>query len=108
VNKFEVEYLDDAVVFIRNINRKASIKLLYNISKAQKINDIKVFKKLKNTEIWEFRAKYEGLQYRLFAFWDKRKYTFVVCTHGIIKKTKKTPQKEIEKAEQIRKKYLGL
>jgi phage-related protein len=32
----------------------------------------------------------------------------VVCTHGILKKTQKTPKKEIEKAERIRKQYLGL
>lgn len=108
MNRFEIEYLTDATKFIRSINRKASAKLLYNISKAQLVNDVEVFKKLKNTKIWEFRAKYEDLQYRLFAFWDKRKNTFVVCTHGIIKKTKKTPQKEIDKAEQIRKKYLEL
>ena len=108
MNRFEIEYLTDATEFIRSINQKASAKLLYNISKAQLVNDVEVFKKLKNTEIWEFRAKYEGLQYRLFAFWDKRNNTFVVCTHGIIKKTKKTPKKEIGKAEQIRKKYLEL
>jgi phage-related protein len=32
----------------------------------------------------------------------------VLATHGIIKKTDKTPEKEIEKAEQIRLKYFEL
>jgi phage-related protein len=32
----------------------------------------------------------------------------VLATHGIIKKTGKTPEKEIEKAEQIRLKYFEL
>jgi phage-related protein len=41
----------------------------------------------------------------LFAFWDTDSNTLVVCTHGIIKKTQKTPSKEIVKAENIRKKY---
>jgi len=40
-----------------------------------------------------------------FTFWDKTndKKTLVVATHGILKKTKKTPTKEIKKAEEIRK-----
>ena len=48
-----------------------------------------------------------GLQvaYRLFAFWDKDKETLVIATHGIIKKTQKTPNKEIAKAEAIRREY---
>jgi phage-related protein len=29
----------------------------------------------------------------------------IVATHGIIKKTQKTPQKEIAKAEEIRRQY---
>jgi phage-related protein len=46
--------------------------------------------------------------YRLFAFWDKSKKnnTVVISTHGILKKTQKTPTKEIEKAENIRIEYL--
>jgi phage-related protein len=90
------------------MDRKASKKLLFTISKAQQVQDAKVFKKLKGTDIWEFRALAEGIQYRLFAFWDKRENVFVICTHGIIKKSQKTPGKEIEKAEQIRKKYFDL
>ena len=31
--------------------------------------------------------------------------TLVIATHGIIKKTQKTPSKEIAKAEAIRKEY---
>jgi phage-related protein len=63
---------------------------------------------LKNSNIWEFRAEYGSNEYRLFVFWHKQQNAFVVCTHGILKKTQKTPQKEIDKAEQIRKQYLGL
>lgn len=43
--------------------------------------------------------------YRLFAFWDKDKDTLVVATHGVIKKTQKTPSKEIAKAEVVMKQY---
>jgi phage-related protein len=44
-------------------------------------------------------------KYRFFAFWDRKRNSYVVCTHGIINKTDKTPQKEIDKAEKIRIKY---
>ena len=45
---------------------------------------------------------------KLFSFWDKSdgKETLVVATHGILKKSQKTPSKEIEKAQEIRKQYL--
>lgn len=108
MSNFDVKYLNEATEFIRSIDRKAAKKLLFNISKAQQVRDTAVFKKLKGTDIWEFRALVEGMQYRLFAFWDKRENVFVICTHGIKKKTQKTPGKEIEKAEQIRKKYFEL
>jgi phage-related protein len=45
--------------------------------------------------------------YRLFAFWDKvdNAETLVISTHGLIKKTDKTPASDLEKAERLRKKY---
>lgn len=52
-----------------------------------------------------YNSLYRG-SYELFAFWDKDKEAFVVATHGIVKKTQKTPLKEILKAEEIRKEYL--
>lgn len=45
------------------------------------------------------------MAYRLFAFWDNGNKKLVVATHGIIKKTQKTPRKEIKKAENIREQY---
>ena len=46
-----------------------------------------------------------GMAYRLFAFWDTEAQTLIVATHGIVKKTQKTPVKEINKANAIRTKY---
>ena len=60
---------------------------------------------LSNSELWEFRTLYNGLQYRLLAFWDEQEKRLVVATHGFVKKTWKVPAKEIKKAEQLRKKY---
>jgi phage-related protein len=108
VIRFDVKYLPGAITFLESIEIKAAEKLIFNISKSQAVNDPRIFKKLRNSNIWEFRAEYNSIEYRLFAFWDKRQNVFVICTHGIIKKTQKTPKREIEKAEQIRKKYLEL
>ena len=39
--------------------------------------------------------------------WDTQTDTLVIATHGIIKKTQKTPKKEIAKAERIRQEYFN-
>ncbi len=105
---FEVKYVVPATEFIRSIDRKAAKKLLFNVSKAQQVRDPAIFKKLAGADIWEFRAMAEGMQYRLFAFWVKEDNVFVIYTHGIFKKRQKTPVKEIEKAEKLRRKYFEL
>jgi len=104
--KFAVEFLPDAVGFMKEIDIKAQEKIYYNIRKAQIVTDPELFKKLTNT-IWEFRTLYNKTYYRLLAFWDKTngRNTLVLATHGLIKKTGKTPKAEIEKAEHIRKQY---
>ena len=105
-DKFEVRLLDEAFEFIKQQNQKVQDKIFYNIRKAQITNDPKLFKKL-NSDIWEFRTIYGGLQYRILSFWDKEdnKLTLVYATHGFVKKTDKINPKEIDKAEAIRTAY---
>lgn len=105
--KFKVEFLPETVTFMEGLNKKAREKIYFNIRKAQVINDPELFKKLNDT-IWEFRTLYNKTHYRLFAFWDKigGKDTLVLATHGLIKKTGKTPQADLDKAERIRQQYL--
>lgn len=67
--------------------------------------DKELFKKLEGTDIWEFRTLFNGNCYRLFSFWDTETDTLIIATHGIVKKTQKTPSKEITKAEGIRRMY---
>ena len=104
--KFEVVFLKLAIEFVETLDYKTKKKIFYNIDKARLLNDPKLFKKL-DGEIWEFRTLYKGIQYRLFAFWDKEseKKTLVLSTHGIVKKVSKVPKVEIEKAEKIRLNY---
>ena len=103
---FEVIFLKEVLEFLQGLKPKHYEKILYNIRKAQAEQDSDLFKKL-DDEIWEFRTLYQGLQYRLLAFWDKtqKENTLVVSTHGFIKKQSKVPDKEIEKSKAIRKKY---
>lgn len=107
--KFKVEFLVEAAKFLDSLDKKVRDKIIYNITKARFSDDKELFKKLKN-EIWEFRTLFNKTYYRLFAFWDKseKTQTVVISTHGLIKKTDKTPQAELDKAEHLRKKYFEL
>lgn len=109
MKKFEVIFLTEAREFLLQVDEKSRDKIIFNIDKAKVKNDNELFKKLKG-EIWEFRTLFNKTHYRIFAFWDKEdnQETLVLTTHGIIKKTDKTPEKEIDKAEQIRLKYFEL
>lgn len=100
--------MDAARVFVSSLPEKAQKKITYNLLKVEggEINK-ELFKKLENSEIWEFRTLFNGICYRLFAFWDTDTQTLVIATHGIVKKTQKTPKKEIEKAEKIRQEYFN-
>ncbi|PLW95590.1 MAG: addiction module toxin RelE [Marinilabiliales bacterium] len=101
--RFNVRLLKQANDFLYTLDLKTKEKVLLNIKIAQEKNDPILLKKISET-IWEFRTSYMKKEIRLFAFWDKRnnQNTLVVATHGIIKKSRKTPKREIKRAENIR------
>lgn len=103
---FKFVAMQEARDFIKSLPLAAQMKIYYNIDKiAGGVRDNELFKKLGDTEIWEFRTLYNGVYYRLFAFWDRDTETYVVATHGLIKKTRKTPKSDIIRAETLRKEY---
>lgn len=104
--KFTVAFLEEAAAFLESLDEKVRDKIIYNITKARVSNDKELFKKLTD-EIWEFRTLFKKTHYRLFAFWDKSEKTdtVVMTTHGLINKTAKTPQSDLDKAERLRRKY---
>jgi phage-related protein len=106
MSKFDVIFLTEAREFLLELDQKSRDKIIFNIDKSKIKNDNELFKKLQG-EIWEFRTLYNKTYFRIFAFWDKTEKieTLVLATHGIFKKTGKTPDKEIEKAENIRLRY---
>ncbi len=65
----------------------------------------KFWQKMRGTEnLWELRVEYAGNIYRILACTYKGNR--VILLHGFQKKTQKTPQKELEIAEQRKKRYL--
>jgi len=61
------------------------------------------FKKPVNAE--EIMVQFGSTSYRLFCFFVDN--SIVVLTHGISKKSRKTPKQEIERAEAYRKDFLS-
>lgn len=106
-NGFQVVFLQGVDDFLSKLAPKAREKIIYNVRKVQSgVKDTDLFKKLDGSnDIWEFRTLYDGIQYRLLAFWDKTTNSLVVATHGLVKKTWAVPASEIAKAEMIRKEY---
>jgi len=106
-NLFKVVYMEEAIEFISSLPLAARKKIYYNVLKIEGgIKDSNLFKKLDgNSDLWEFRTLYDGVQYRLLAFWDAEEKRIVVATHGFVKKTWKVAAKEIARAEALRRKY---
>lgn len=103
---FETIFLEEANEFISKLDPKTARKIFYNIDLSEQTNDPRLFKKLQS-DIWEFRTKFSGLQIRLLAFWDKtdNQETLVIATHGFIKKVDKVPINEIDRAIRLKEKY---
>lgn len=64
------------------------------------------FQKMSGTEeLWEVRAQQGGDTFRLLGFFDGP--SRVVLVSGFAKKTRKTPKREIARAEERRRDYLS-
>ena len=64
------------------------------------------FRKLQGSEeIWECRIQVGSNAYRIFCFFTT--HSNLVLTHGILKKSQKTPRSEIRRAEVYRRDYLA-
>lgn len=71
--KLKVALMDEAREFIDSLPEKAQKKITYNLLKVEGGEmDKELFKKLENSEIWEFRTLFNGTCYRLFAFGTRK------------------------------------
>lgn len=102
-----LKVLQPAQAFLKEVPIPVQNKLTYIMGRiVQGDKNVRFFKKIVGTDIWEFRISYNTKIYRLLAFWDTKHEVLIVATHGFIKKQQKTPINEIERAELIRKEYL--
>lgn len=107
-NAYTVILSEEVDIFLDTLPVKAKNKILYNIRLVEGGRmDSEIFKKLEGHEIWEFRTLFAGVKYRLLSFFDKDNRALVIATHGFIKKTRKTPEKEIERAKTIKTEYFN-
>jgi len=93
--------------FIDSLPPKAAQKAAWVLSLAEDMDILpsSYLKKLVDSDdIWEFRLQYSSNAYRIFCFFAGK--SVVVLTHGLVKKTQKTPHKEIEKAEVYKQDFL--
>jgi hypothetical protein len=58
--KFDVTYMEEALVFLESLPDKVKDKIAYNISKSRYFMDKELFTKL-NDNIWEFRTYIKAL-----------------------------------------------
>ena len=105
-----VALTDEADAFVEHLPSAVRKKFAKAFEKTQAGFQGDWFKKLPDTDgLWEFSADGPNHTYRLFAFWDTQGAveTLIICTHGLDKKTQKTPKAEIAKAERIRREYFA-
>jgi phage-related protein len=93
--------------FLDSLPAKAAKKVTWVLNLLEDLDIVpsSYFKKLVNAEeIWECRIQFGSNTYRIFCFFIGN--SVVVLTHGLVKKSQKTPKQEIEKAQTYRKDFL--
>lgn len=91
--------------FLDSLNGKAAQKVTWVLKLIEELEEIpeSYFKKLSGVEnIWECRAQFGNNSFRILCFFDESK---VVLTHGFVKKTRRTPKAELERAINYKRDY---
>lgn len=95
------DYLDELPIKVRK-----KILFVFGLIEELQIVPAKYWQKMAGTRgLWEAKIEYESNIYRFLGFLYKG--NFVVLTNGFQKKSQKTPQNEIEIAEQYKRDYLS-
>jgi phage-related protein len=91
--------------FLDSLPGKVAQKIVWVLTLLEDMDIVPAsyFKKLAGTEeIWECRIQFGSNAYRIFCFFLNNS---VVLTHGFVKKSQKTPAREIERAEAYRRDF---
>lgn len=94
--------------FFNQQSEKVKEKIDYILDMISNVEYIpgKYFKHIEGTKgLYEIRIKQSSNIYRIFCCFDEGK--LVVLFNGFVKKTKRTPKSEIEKAENIKQEYFN-
>lgn len=100
---FYKDYFDE---FYSDQTTKVQKKILWTLRVIEDLDRIPeiYFKHLEGTDgIYEIRVQSGSDIFRIFCFFDDN--NLVVIGHGFQKKTQKTPEREIEKGEKIKREY---
>jgi phage-related protein len=100
-------YKERFIEFYKNQDLKVQQKIEYVLDLVRFERQVpkKFFKLLENTNgIWEIRVITTFKSIRILCFQDKG--NLVVLTNCFLKKTQKTPKREIKLAEKLKKEYL--
>jgi phage-related protein len=102
-----ITYGDNFMNFYKSQDSKIQEKIEYvlDLVRFEKQVPIKFFKYLDDTDgIYEIRIMTTFKNIRILCFFDKGE--LVVLTNCFLKKTQKTPRKEIKTAEKLKKEYM--
>ena len=94
--------------FLDSLTGKQAQKVLWVLQLIEELESVprQYFKKLADSEeIWEVRIQSGNDIFRLLGFFDGG--TLLILTNGFVKKTQKTPPKEIELAIRRKHDYLA-
>ncbi len=94
--------------FIESLSGKAAQKVTWTLALLEELDVLPstYFKKLVDSDgIWEVRISSGSNIYRFFCFFTGN--AVVILTHGLVKKTQKTPPSEIVRAEAYKQDYLS-
>ena len=102
----KVKLSNEATKYFDLLDAKVQQKFLVAFEKLEAGFKGKWFEPVRDG-IWEFRQRDSQKFYRIYAFWDKTENleTLVIGSHGLDKKSNKTPKSEIAKAIRIKDKY---
>jgi phage-related protein len=101
-----IYYKDYYLDFFKTLTptvRKKFDHVLGLISTVERIPKTMFSHIVNSSGLYEIRVEVESNIYRVFSFFDKGR--LIILVNGFQKKTQKTPLKEIEKAERLKKQY---
>ena len=106
MNRKIIFYENHFIEFYQVLDQKVKVKIQYVFELIKQVDRIpeKFLKHLTGTNgLYEIRIEYQSNIYRVFCCFDEGQ--LVVLFNGFQKKSQKTPQGEIDKAELLMKSY---